>query len=495
LALAGLTALLAFAAPGSRTALAAPPNAQDFRIVYYITDEQGNRGRQMSELDMQQFVNQARCECEQDIIMRITYQGQGVDAEQLLLMIGQFCGIAQSAPGIGTYPLCAQIASGLPQTFQTTAEFSFAPLWLAQGVKGGNQNINDPEVEPSGGCSAQAAQGGLWMCAGLTDCQMGNFFMQGATNLNTEGGTPSGILFDFQPPVSAPSDFSASSGDSAVQISWKNLAPGDLAGYRVLCADADGNPVKSAFSLQRPTPSTIVNGTIYYTKGNLCPGGSFGPGYTPGAGDTGDGETGETGDTGETGETGDADAGDTADTGDVCMDGDVGCPCIDGTTCNDSLTCDNGVCVSDNPDCEPGTPGCVCTADGLCNDPLVCSNDVCSLPSTGIESLNWDYVCSGHLGFNTTSARITGLENGKDYTFLVVAYDKAGNPTFGDTITARPVPTNGLWEQCESQGDICGDGWNCSVTDQPGKLGLLFGTLGLLGLGGGLLVRRRRRRA
>jgi hypothetical protein len=82
----------------------------------------------------------------------------------------------------------------------------------------------------------------------------------------------------------------------------------------------------------------------------------------------------------------------------------------------------------------------------------------------------------------------------------VVAYDRAGNPVFGETVTARPVPTNGLWEQCESQGNICGEGWNCAVVDDPrggARGGWLLGGLGLAfgGLGLGLMARRRRRRS
>ena len=70
-----------------------------------------------------------------------------------------------------------------------------------------------------------------------------------------------------------------------------------------------------------------------------------------------------------------------------------------------------------------------------------------------------------------------------------------GFAVFGDSIEARPVPTNGLWEQCEAQGDICGEAWTCSVVDEPHKLGWLFGALGLVSLGGAVVWRRRRRSA
>jgi hypothetical protein len=118
-----------------------------------------------------------------------------------------------------------------------------------------------------------------------------------------------------------------------------------------------------------------------------------------------------------------------------------------------------------------------------------------SEPATGIQTLDWSYICTDHLGYATREARIEGLENGKTYQFIVVAYDKAGNYVASeDVITAQPIPTNGLWDQCEAQGNICGEAWNCSVSDTRG-LGGVLGALGLLGLVGvGALWRGHRRR-
>ncbi|MFO7565001.1 MAG: fibronectin type III domain-containing protein [Enhygromyxa sp.] len=496
LALAGLVYALA----GSQPTLAAPPAESDFRVLYYITDEDGNRGRQMSQQDMELFVNKARCECNQKIITRITFQGSGVDAEQILAMVGQRCDTAQQSPGLGNYKLCAQLTAGLPQVFQTSPEFAFSPLWLSVGVQGSNQSI--ATATPAGSCDdGLEGSGGLWMCSGVTNCQMGSFFMSGTWNANIpDGQSASGILFDYLPPVSPPTDFTASPGDSSVQISWKNLAPGDIAGYRVLCADENDNPVDNGISFTPPSPTAIVNGTIYYTASNLCPDGAFG-GDAPGDGD-GDAETGDGDGDGETGDgdgdlTGDGDGDLTGDgDGDAeCPQGSEGCPCYDDRTCDGTMDCDlDDVCVQIS--CTPGEFGCTCLEGGVCDEPYECSsNNFCGTPTTGIHSLDWAYVCSDHLGFNTTSTRISGLENGKTYTFLVVAYDRAGNPIFGESIEARPVPTNGLWEQCESQGGVCGEGWTCSVVDEPRDLGWLFGGLGLAGLGGAVVWRRRRRRA
>ena len=174
--------------------------------------------------------------------------------------------------------------------------------------------------------------------------------------------------------------------------------------------------------------------------------------------------------------------------------GGAGCACTDPSQCK-ALDCtDAGVC-GDFVGCTSGTQSCNCTAEGTCDPGLACTDNICQTITSGVQSLDWSYVCTDHLGYNSTSARITGLENGKNYKFLVVAYDKAGNPVFGDVIEARPIPTNGLWEECEAQGNICGNGWTCSVAEPPRGWGWAFGAFGLLGLGAGAMVRRRRRRA
>ena len=91
-------------------------------------------------------------------------------------------------------------------------------------------------------------------------------------------------------------------------------------------------------------------------------------------------------------------------------------------------------------------------------------------------------------------ARIEGLENGQEYQFLVVAYDFPGNPlSSGEIIKATPIQTNGLWEQCETEGNICGEAGFCSVVEPGPGLGWLAGGLGLFGLAGwGVRLRRRR---
>ena len=507
IALATLPTLAALAIGTAPEAQAAPPTAQDFQVTYYITDELGDRGRQMSWQDIQYFVNQARCLCEQKIVARITLQGGGVDQEQITAMTGQNCAMAQTLPGVGAYAPCVILTTAVPQSFQNGPQYAFEPIWLAYG-SASSQAIES--AEPDGTCTDQQTSGGIWMCAGATNCQMGEFFMDGTSNNNvpmTE--SPQGINVDFIPPLTVPTDFKAEPGDSAVLLSWNVSATSDIAGYRMLCADEAGNPVDTDYEFTPPLPDSTVNSTIYYTRDNLCPGGVFGPDYdgmggdgdgdTTGDGDgdtTGDGDGDTTGDgDGDTTGDGDGDTGTETGTTD-CVEGTEGCVCGPEDVCDQGLACVDGVCESIS--CSPGELGCVCTAEGTCDAPYECDGGLCLQPTSGIASLDWSYVCSNHLGATTSSVRIGGLDNGTNYQFLLVAYDHAGNPLAADTVVmASPIPTNGLWEECETQGGICGQGWSCSVVDEPARAALWLGLLGfgVLGLGGLALRARRRRRA
>lgn len=453
LAIFGLAALL------HGEVFAAPPTEADFRITYFPTNEYGERRTTaLSTNEMNWLIGQARCECEQDLVVRIardTSSGNAVDAVQLNAYVGQQCATAQAMPGVTQYDPCVLVTSGLPAVFQNAPEFAFSPLWLAVGVTDvNNQSLGSAEA--SGTCGGLSGQGGVWMCAGLTECMMGNFFMQGTANNNIAAdGTPQGVVYDFVPPLTAPTNFTASPGDSAVEISWDATSIADISGYRLLCADAEGNPL-DIYDYDPPSAADLVTGQHYFTRENLCPGGVFGPDYDPEAeGWPSEDETGT--DTGsETGTDTGSETG--TDTGDTGTD----------TTDTSADTTDTGT------DTGGGDP-----------------------TSAGMLTLDWDYVCSGHISASSQSYRVEGLENGVDYQFLLVAYDFAGNPvevSAADVIAARPVETYGLWEQCEEQGNVCGEPGFCAVVE-PTRSSLVLGLLAL-GLVGGvpLLVRARRRR-
>ena len=129
----------------------------------------------------------------------------------------------------------------------------------------------------AGSCVGGQGESGVWMCAqtnAQSGCQSDEFFISGTQNSNLPAGTTGGIKFDFLPPVTEPENIRASAGDSAVVVSW-DVQPGDINGFRVLCEEVEtGNPPPNK-GMAAPALDKIPNGTIYYTKGNLCPNGPF----------------------------------------------------------------------------------------------------------------------------------------------------------------------------------------------------------------------------
>lgn len=129
----------------------------------------------------------------------------------------------------------------------------------------------------------------------------------------------------------------------------------------------------------------------------------------------------------------------------VCMDESTTNVTTDVTTTPTTLTATDGSTDTDGTATDTDTGG-----------PMI---------DSPLGSLDWKFVCSGYIAPAASSARINGLENGTEYHVLVVAYDKAGNPTIAsDVLTAIPRETTDLWEQCEMQGNICGPGGFCNCT-------------------------------
>ncbi|MBZ5715355.1 DUF4215 domain-containing protein [Nannocystis pusilla] len=180
-----------------------------------------------------------------------------------------------------------------------------------------------------------------------------------------------------------------------------------------------------------------------------------------------------------------------------CGDGVV----QDGEECDDPMgNADDGACLTNcrEPACGDGATqaGEECD-DGVNNGGTSpCSEDCTLNASQGMLELDWDYVCSGHLALGSKSVRINGLENGKEYNFMLVPYDLFGNPAPLKTIVRGiPVATNDLWEQCEIDGGICGASGFCNVSDDDSNGLALFTALAALGLGGLGVANRRRNRA
>ena len=90
------------------------PGADAFDIRYYVTDEDGNRGRAMAATDFLQFVNQARCECGHQIATQVRLKstsGMTYDNTKLIqTFVGTNCGTAEANP-VGQFRRCAMIKS------------------------------------------------------------------------------------------------------------------------------------------------------------------------------------------------------------------------------------------------------------------------------------------------------------------------------------------------------------------------------------------------
>jgi hypothetical protein len=478
-ALATLGTLL----PG--VARAEPPPGSAFAILYYTTDENGERGRQMTTQDLTQFVNRARCECGQAIDARITLLpgmggGGSYDGVPIRSFVGTNCAMAQTTINPQSRP-CAKIIDAYTNAYTKSISVKFDPIWLASGIQAGTNDQTLGTAVPDKDCSTAQGDGGVWICIenGMqTECQADEFQVTGTQNINVPmGGMMMGLHFDFLPPQTLPTDFRTSSGDGAVQIEWDILSTGDVNGFRVLCADANGDPLPSK-GTDGPSVTDINRGTMYWTQQTLCPDGPFGDVFGEGGGTTG--EDGTTGTSTSTSTTTDGGTGDGGTTGGIDFEDPVwhgGVPATESGSGSDSAT-------GSGSDSATGSEGGSGSGSATGGEPL---------PSEGILSLDWSYVCSDHKPFNTDSVRIDGLENEEEYQFVVVAYDLAGNPVAASgVLTATPRETNDLWEQCADQGYICGEGGYCNCTTDPqrehdGRLALIA----LVALGAA--VRRRRR--
>ncbi len=501
------------------------PPADAFDIRYYITKADGTRARQLAAADFTKFVNQARCQCghriETQVRLKAT-QGMAYDNTKLIQsFVGTNCGTAEQNP-VGQFRKCGQINQGTAQNFVQGVNISFHPVWLTNGVDANSpfRDINNPETIAAGSCGGGQGESGVWVCAqtnGMSGCQTDEFFITGTQNANLPAGMSTGIQYDFLPPIEAPGNVTAVSGDSAVVLNWDSIV-GDINGFRVLCEEADTGKPPPNKGLKAPALDAIPNGTVYFTQNNLCPGGPFSS-YKGGT-DELTTDTATTDDSGtttdDTASTGGDSSGDSSGTTGDTTSGTGGTSGSSGGTgvCGDAVVdpdeeCDDGAENGDDKACHLDCLSDIC-GDGFkgpeeeCDkgqdnaDTALCSTTCTLNTSAGFKRLDWDYVCTKHLAFNTKTVRIEGLENGKTYNFLLVAYDAAGNPlqAKNGVVSAAPVDTRDLWEQCKADGDVCGESGFCNVAgDSRGDQ--LLGLGAVLGLGLGLrgLIRRRRKRA
>lgn len=458
LALAAVSAVgTSFVAAEAQAAGEAPVGS-NFDIWYYATDENGDRDRLFSADDLAGFVNQARCECNQTISTRIQLKRAMTTYDPTIRVqtfVGNRCADAQTSVNPQITP-CLRVLSDAPNPYTKAINFEFSPLWLVAGVQpGGSQDLGS--AEPNGTCESGQGDAGIWICienGEQPDCQNAEFEVTGTQNKNSTGdamGMAQGIHYDFDPPQTLPSNFSISAGDSALQIEWDQISTGDVSGFRVLCADMDGNPLPG-HGIDPPSLVGINRGTTYFIARDLCPDGPF----------SGEDEAVDTGD--------DTTTGDGGSTGDLETSGGLETTGDTGGTSSESGT---GAGAGSGSESGGGTTGA-------------------ALPTEGIESLGYAYVCSGHISGTSQEARVTGLDNGVAYQILVVAYDLAGNPIAASPVLEGiPVETIDLWEQCEIDGDICGSGGFCNCTTDPDDDARgWFVVIGVLGFA----VRRRRRR-
>ncbi|MEX1368597.1 MAG: hypothetical protein AB1Z98_36045 [Nannocystaceae bacterium] len=486
----------ALAAPG--IAAARPVTAADIQIFYRFVDSEGKATTtELTANDLNNYVNRARCQCGEQVAAQVNLlrsMDQPYDDQRIRTFVGSQCAQGQDAPVGSMVRPCVRYFEGQPFDYDDGGiDIVFETVWLSSRV----ESISDQSPEtapPIDPCQDdQFAEGGVWICVedGMqTDCQGNEFIIQGTQSQNgsttgtptdpTQGGgvntSTGGIVFDYQPPQAVVTGFTSSPGDGAVEISWSRSESTQINGFRVLCADLEGNPVPGK-GATLPVQSQRTNGKLYYTAENLCPGAVVYDGEAsnvpdlplPG-GDEGDG--GSTG--GGTGAGMDlwgdgwmlgggtaTGTGGTSGTGDTSGTGGTRDTETDGASSTDGRG-------STTADGSTGTTG---DGGGM------------SVTDSPLSSLDWAFVCSDHISGTGTSARVDGLENGREYQFIVVAYDRAGNPLIvsGDEVMVEtPEQTTDFWEQCEQQGDLCGDGGFCQCRAGSGR--------GAAWLGSGLLL-------
>jgi MYXO-CTERM domain-containing protein len=279
---------------------------------------------------------------------------------------------------------CGQLAAELVATYLQGVSSAFHPAFLAHGLqpKTPTRLAHDPLAMVAGGCDG-AGEAGLWMCKpnenSLANCQRDEFFVRADEALSALSGIQP-LAFDYQPPLIQPTDLSVEPGNGSALLHWELPSSGDIAGFRVLCEEADGGAAPRR-PFAPPDLTAEHRGTHYFTAGNLCGDQPFSTVH------------------------------------------------LEPAAVTDPNTCGNGV-VEAGEACD----------DGEDNDPDgLCDRDCRLRVGPDLHALSWDHVCSDHVDFSDDSVVVGGLTNGSAYNFVLVAYDLAGNPrAFARVVTATP---------------------------------------------------------
>jgi cysteine-rich repeat protein len=369
------------------------PPADAFTIQYWLTDQDGNFIRPMTEKYFSQFVNRARCECGQQIgvVIRLKKTTGAYDpGKQINSFVGAQCATAEVSVA-SQFRRCAQFSTALVPTYQQGVTTSFHPIWLSAGITPNSESRLPELATTSGKCEGRTGEAGVWMCGpqmnSEPDCQADEFFIQGAQNINLPSGS-GGIQYDFIPPLLGVKSIKAEPGDGAVVLSWEVESSGDIHGFRVLCEEAaTGRPIEGK-QQPPPDPYAIPTGQFFYTKENLCPNGPF---STFNSGQDNPLNPAGSGDDNDTGDDGDNGGGDTSPNT-ACGNGSLEV----GEECDDGNLDDNDDCRSD---CTLHRCGDGFVQEGVeeCDDGNLVDNDectnACTLPTCGDGVVNNGEAC------------------------------------------------------------------------------------------------------
>lgn len=420
---------LAGAALVADTARAELPDPAVFPIRLSVLDPAGEPVRTMEPADLNSYVNRARCECGQSIGAEITMVPPGAanPARLIEAFVGTACPVAEVDP-LGQFRPCGQIHRDAAATYAGGVRSDIHPVFLARGVAAGSASrvVGDPSTILSGGCEGLFGEAGVWLCApdenGIGLCQPEDFF---AGDEDVQTGEPARIRFDFTPPLSEPTDLTVEPGDRSVRLSWSIATVGDIAGYRVLCHETGAGGPVPGLAFDPPAPTDRADGRHYFNAHNLCGGDPF--------------------------------------TSVMLSEPDAPAACGDGR-------------LDPNEECDDGDAN---------HDAGLCAPDCTLRVPAALHALDWDYVCTDPIAHDEDEALIGGLDNGKTYEFVLVAFDVYGNPrAHARVVQATPDDDLPGFVPTADDGCDCRAGRSGHV---PGAM-LAIAALGLLGL-------RRRSRA